>query len=32
MMVVYWCLVCDYVYDEVNGDVREGFLVGIGWD
>ena len=27
----YQCPVCDYVYDEANGDVREGFPAGTRW-
>lgn len=32
MMAAYRCPVCDYVYDEANGDAREGFPAGTGWD
>lgn len=31
MMAAYRCPVCDYVYDEANGDAREGFPAGTGW-
>lgn len=31
MMAAYRCPVCDYVYDEANGDAR-GFPAGTGWD
>lgn len=32
MMAAYRCPVCDYVYDEANGDAREGFPAGTRWD
>jgi rubredoxin len=28
----YQCPVCDYVYDEANGDAREGFPAGTRWE
>jgi rubredoxin len=30
-MVAYCCPVCDYVYDEAKGAVREGFPAGTPW-
>jgi rubredoxin len=31
-MAAYRCPGCDYVYDESNGAVREGFPAGTRWD
>jgi len=28
----YRCPVCDYVYDEAKGEVREGFPPGTSWE
>lgn len=30
-MARYACEVCDYVYDEDTGDLREGFPAGTPW-
>jgi rubredoxin len=30
-MTAYRCPVCDYVYDEAKGAVREGFPAGRSW-
>lgn len=32
MTAAYQCPVCDYVYDEANGDAREGFPAGTRWE
>ena len=32
MTAAYQCPVCDYVYDEAKGDVREGFPPGTRWE
>jgi len=32
MMATYRCPVCDYVYDEAEGEAREGFPAGTAWD
>ena len=31
-MAVYRCPGCEYVYDESNGAVREGFPAGTRWE
>lgn len=32
MTAVYQCPICDYVYDEAQGDAKEGFPAGTTWD
>ena len=31
-MAAYRCPVCEYVYDESNGEIREGFSAGTRWE
>ena len=32
MSAAYQCPVCEYVYDESKGEVREGYLPGTPWE
>ena len=32
MITTYRCPGCDYIYDEAEGAVREGFPAGTRWD
>ena len=32
MSATYQCPVCEYVYDESKGEVREGFPPGTPWE